>query len=536
MDAPLAAGQLFAGDFEIVRELAQGGMGVVYVARQRSTGALRALKVMQPSLVSASEPEQAQRNQERFLMEARVSASIASSHVAQVVVSGFDPNTGAPWYAMELLNGQDLKATHRERGRFSAPEVAEIFLQLTHALGAAHRAGVFHIDLKPEQIFLARSDDARVSAPKAKVLDFGIAKLVSEQRRSATVTTAMGSPFWMSPEQAQRGQHVVAASDVWALGLIAFWMLTGKHYWLEANVPKHEVNITAWLLEMMTSPLVSASQRAREVGHLEALPPSFDGWFARCVNRDPAARFQDADSMMSALRAVLEVTPSSPPMAAPVPATQVWDGAPVSPVGGTAPMPMGATLPVAPAPTPAPTPAPVAAPARERARVAAFSPWWGRASIALACLTMIDAAVWMASRRPPTVDARLLIMSFPPSAMREAFVSDGMGATAFDLWWCPSPVSLAVVALATIVARYSLVVARAGAPDRVVARGATVIIAGWALVGGLMRALAPFVASARSLDMLSMPLRIVSPAALGAAAAVILLARMTSARGAGTNR
>ena len=161
----LIPGQIFAGEFEILRELSEGGMGVVYVARQQSTGALRALKVMQPSLVSARDPEQAAKNRARFLAEARVGGSIASSHVVQVVVAGIDPQHGAPWLAMELLDGGDLETALAARGRFTPSEVIELFMQLTQALGAAHRAGIVHLDLKPENIVLANSDDARVTTP-----------------------------------------------------------------------------------------------------------------------------------------------------------------------------------------------------------------------------------------------------------------------------------------------------------------------------------------------------------------------------------
>ncbi len=296
----LASGQVFAGDFVVERRLSEGGMGVVYVVVQQSTGKRRALKVMQPQLVMASDPAQTQKNQQRFMAEARAGGAIQSEHVVEVITAGVDAHSGAPWMAMELLDGNDLDAELKRRGQLPPGEFLALFEQLCHALAAAHRAGVLHLDLKPENIFLSRAHRAG-GGTTVKVLDFGISRMVSEHKRSATVTTAVGSPFWMSPEQSVRGGRVGAHTDVWALGLIAFRALTGRHYWREANVPSGEVNITGWLLEMMTGAIDPASVRAQEYGVAMLLPQGFDAWFARCVTRDLSARFSDVAGCYAAL-------------------------------------------------------------------------------------------------------------------------------------------------------------------------------------------------------------------------------------------
>jgi serine/threonine-protein kinase len=186
---------VFGGDFEVVDLLSDaGGMGLVYRAVQRSTGYRCALKVMQPALLAARDPARVAKNQERFLAEARVGSRVESAHVVRVLAAGVEPSNGAPWMAMELLSGEGLDGRLRRLGRLTPEEVRVLFRQLGHALGAAHRAGVLHLDLKPENLFVCAP--MYEGAPfTVKVLDFGIARMVQEHRQSATVTTAIGSPF-----------------------------------------------------------------------------------------------------------------------------------------------------------------------------------------------------------------------------------------------------------------------------------------------------------------------------------------------------
>jgi TPR repeat protein/tRNA A-37 threonylcarbamoyl transferase component Bud32 len=293
-------GTVFARDFTIVRLLSEGGMGAVYVVQQNSTGAQRALKLMHRELVR--EP----RLRERFEQEARVGARIESEHVVQVIAAGIDDASGTPWLAMELLQGQDLAALIEQRGPLPAAEVREIFAQLTHAIAAAHRVGIVHRDLKPENVFVGVSHREGV-AQMVKVLDFGIAKVVAEAK--ATTTQALGTPIWMAPEQTEAGRRITPATDVWPLGLIAFRMLTGKHFWVSAN--SHEATPTMVLREAILDPIVPASARAHEYGRAACLPPGFDAWFAGCVARPVEARFQDAGAARDAFARMLAAAPTA---------------------------------------------------------------------------------------------------------------------------------------------------------------------------------------------------------------------------------
>ena len=284
----LTAGTVFAGDFRVVRPLSEGGMGAVYVVEQLSTGVTRALKLMRPELVSDPSLRR------RFEQEA---ARIASEHVVAVLAAGVDAPSGMPWLVMELLDGSDLADLIARDGALPVERARPIFDQLCHAVGAAHAAGIVHRDLKPENVFVAKAQRAGADVT-VKVLDFGIAKIFADAKTSKT--DAMGSPLWMAPEQTERGDRIGPQTDVWALGLIAFTVLTGRKYWLCAEDPN--AGMTALLREIVLEPLATASARAAALGAQVAPPPGFDAWFAKCVSRDPATRFADATAAHAELR------------------------------------------------------------------------------------------------------------------------------------------------------------------------------------------------------------------------------------------
>ena len=292
---PLAPGTVVATDYRVEQEIARGGMGTLYRVTQLSTGADRVLKVMHARLLR--DP----RGRERFLQEARASARIESDHVVQVLAAGFD-GEGVPWIVMELLRGEDLSQTLKRRGALPPGEVLEVFRQLGHALAAAHRAGLVHRDLKPDNVFLCVP--RREGVPfTVKLLDFGIAKALddsAEQGPAMRQTSAVGTPLWMAPEQAQRGE-VTPTADVWSMGLLAFKLLVGRSYWRSGNTP--DAPVERVLRELFAEPIDPASQRARELG--AALPPGFDAWFARCVARDARQRFPTAAEAVAGLTPVL---------------------------------------------------------------------------------------------------------------------------------------------------------------------------------------------------------------------------------------
>jgi eukaryotic-like serine/threonine-protein kinase len=292
----LEPGSIIGRDFRVVEHLASGAMGSVYIVEQLSTGKQRALKVMGMDLANN------ERARDRFVLEARIGAKIESDHVVEVVTAGIDESTGAPYLVMELLRGEELAEMLHRQGRLQLHDVAEILTQTGHALEQAHALGVVHRDIKPENLFIAES--RREGVPfTVKILDFGIAKLVAE--RTADGTQPVGTPLFMAPEQTDRRGVITPTTDVWPLGLIAFYCLTGQLYWQGVNQ-----GITALLREVVLEPLAPASERAAMIGVAHLLPPGFDEWFAYCVNRDPNMRYPEAGSCVRAFAALAAAAPA----------------------------------------------------------------------------------------------------------------------------------------------------------------------------------------------------------------------------------
>ncbi|MBK6531807.1 MAG: serine/threonine protein kinase [Deltaproteobacteria bacterium] len=324
----LEPGQIIDREYKVERLLSQGGMGAVYVVEHVTTGKRRALKVMLPHLVR----DQASRD--RFEREARIGARIESDNVVDVVDAGVDEGTGLPFLVMELLDGVDLDHVIESHKTIPPAGVADIVDQLCDALGRGHAIGVVHSDLKPENVFLEKPRRRGV-AFTVKVMDFGIAKLISDEVREARVTTPMGSPLWMAPEQTQRGAAITPATDVWALGLLVYRMLSGVSYWRGANAPDGTVSVGGLVLEVVVQPLDPASLRAREMGVAALLPAGFDGWFARCVVREQDQRFANASLTWDALEPIL----GGAPKAAPAPHVATQPAPPYHMATQVAPMP-----------------------------------------------------------------------------------------------------------------------------------------------------------------------------------------------------
>ena len=290
-------GTVVGNDFMVSRPLSRGSMGALYVAEQLSTASMRALKVLRREYVS--DPTL----YKRFEREAQVAARIPSEHVAQTIAAGVDRKLEVPWIAMELLEGQNLSDYIDEHGPMPKALVREHLEQVCHALAAAHKLGIVHRDLKPANVFL--SDARRVGAPKVvKVLDFGIARILAE-----TVTlqgAPLGTPTWMSPEQTS-GDPATASTDVWALGLLAFFMLTGRSFWLASTQSGQgsQNGQMAVMREILHAPIPIAWTRAIELGVNEKIPDGFNEWFAQCVARSPNDRFVSAGAAYAALASAL---------------------------------------------------------------------------------------------------------------------------------------------------------------------------------------------------------------------------------------
>jgi hypothetical protein len=215
-------GQVIGGRYAIVRLLGEGAMGSVYEAKHTSSGRRVALKVISDELVGKGQVRA------RFALEAQAAAAIESEHVVHILDAGLDDAHQAPFIAMELLAGEDLDGALSRLGALSPEVTARLGVQACLGLEKAHAVGILHRDLKPANIFLARRDGGEV---KVKLVDFGIAKLLDADGASSKLTRTgaiLGSPLYMSPEQAYARKDLDARSDLWSLGVVLYECLTGS--------------------------------------------------------------------------------------------------------------------------------------------------------------------------------------------------------------------------------------------------------------------------------------------------------------------
>jgi serine/threonine-protein kinase len=272
------------GRYRPIRLLGRGGMGIVYEVEHVHTSEILALKVLSDRALASDG------SIERFRREARVPARIRSEHVVRVVDADAAPELGgAPYLVMELLHGEDLR---RAAGEAPQPpdRVIDWLAQVARALDKAHGLGIIHRDLKPENLFLARRDDG---TSIVKILDFGIAKMTFDGGPSTASDQLLGTPLFMAPEQAElKGAPATSRTDLFALGLIAYKLLTGRHYWVSDS-------LVSLVREICLEPMPPPSKRGIALG------PAFDAWFARACHRDPAMRFETATAQIHALAEAL---------------------------------------------------------------------------------------------------------------------------------------------------------------------------------------------------------------------------------------
>ncbi|MEJ7730467.1 MAG: protein kinase [Polyangiaceae bacterium] len=272
------AGRILEGKYRLEQLLGRGGMGSVWRARHLALGQSVAVKLLERRHPDSDEARA------RFEREARVIARLRTPHVAQVHDQGVDE--GTPYMVMEMLEGEDLGARLKARQRLSLREVAAIAGQVARVLRLAHEAGVVHRDLKPSNVFLAHVHDEEI----VKVLDFGIAKSDCGGRGlELTVTGALlGTLNYMSPEQLRDPRTVDWRTDLWSLGVVAFYALTGVE-------PFGGKSFGDTVGRICKDPLPLPSQVA------PGMAPELDGFFERAFARDRNERFQSGRELADRL-------------------------------------------------------------------------------------------------------------------------------------------------------------------------------------------------------------------------------------------
>jgi len=283
-------GDVIAEKYRVDSIVGKGGMGVVLSAKHIHLGQDVAIKILS---VEGLDHERRHEACTRFLREGQAAARLTSDHVVRIYDVG-TLESDAPFMVMELLRGDDLATLLGRQGRAPLDVSMDYVLQACDAVGEAHDYGIVHRDLKPSNLFICRRSDGR---SLLKVLDFGISKSLRgadalEGNLTAT-RTVVGSPFYMSPEQVRDAKRVDTRADIWALGMIFYELLVGSPAFHADTLP----GICAAIAADTPPPI---RERRAEV------PPELEAIVMKCLEKDPAKRFQTVADL------VLAISPLAP--------------------------------------------------------------------------------------------------------------------------------------------------------------------------------------------------------------------------------
>ena len=281
-DKALAArlAQALGSAYTLEGEIGRGGMGVVFNARDERLKRRVAVKVLPPELAFREEIRL------RFVREAETAARLSHPHIVPIHSVGEGPD-GLVYFVMAYVDGESLGAKLKRRGRLPPDEARRIMLETADALGAAHALGIIHRDVKPDNILLEGSRGRVV------VTDFGIAKALSSTTGSATLTAtgvAIGTPHYMSPEQAAGDREIDGRSDIYSLGVVAFQTLAGE-------LPFQAPTVPGILVKQITERAPLVTDKRPDV------PEDLAACVMRSLEKDPEDRWPTADALRRALEA-----------------------------------------------------------------------------------------------------------------------------------------------------------------------------------------------------------------------------------------
>jgi serine/threonine-protein kinase len=276
-------GDVLHGKYRIDRVLGMGGAGVVVAGHHLQLAQNVAIKFLLPEALPSSEALI------RFTREARAAVRIKSEHVARVLDMG-TLETGTRYIVMEYLVGNDLSHWIEKNGSLPVDQAVTFVLQACEAIAEAHALGIVHRDIKPANLFVIRRPDGQLSV---KVLDFGISKIpatiASTTDLSMTKTNAaIGTPLYMSPEQMSSARRVDSRADIWSLGVVLYELVSGQ-------VPFEGPTIANIFVGVTTRPAPSLRVSRPDI------PRGFETVVAKCLERDPALRYQSVAELAMAL-------------------------------------------------------------------------------------------------------------------------------------------------------------------------------------------------------------------------------------------
>lgn len=278
----LAPGEVIEGKYRIVGLIGEGGMGAVYEGENIRIQRRVAIKVLHAAFADNAEVVM------RFQREAQAAGRIGNDHILEVLDLGALSN-GDQFMVMEFLDGEPLSQRIKARGGMSPQELAPLMRQALAGLAAAHDAGIIHRDLKPDNIFILKEKAGHRDF--VKIIDFGISKFqpINNEMRMTQTGAVMGTPYYMSPEQAHGGSAVDARSDIYAMGVILYEALAGR-------VPFDAATFNQLLFKIV----LADATPLREL--VPGADPAFLTLVEKAMARDPASRFQNARDFAAALQ------------------------------------------------------------------------------------------------------------------------------------------------------------------------------------------------------------------------------------------
>ncbi|HUR79343.1 MAG TPA: protein kinase [Thermoanaerobaculia bacterium] len=270
------------GRYEVVRELGKGAMGVVYLAKDPLIGRLVALKTIR--IAAHADDDETKEFQQRFIREAQAAGILNHPAIVTVHDIGQDDGSGVSFIAMEYVEGQNLKEVLNQGRALSFEQIGDIIAQVAEALDFAHAKGIVHRDVKPANIIL-------VDGTRAKITDFGIAKIASGAANLTTTGQFLGTPNYMAPEQV-KGAPVDGRTDIFALGICLYECLTRRK-------PFGGDSLTSISYKIVHEPFAPLGEINPQI------PEGFEDVVAHCLAKDPSKRYQRARDLGNALRAVI---------------------------------------------------------------------------------------------------------------------------------------------------------------------------------------------------------------------------------------
>ncbi|MCG8554245.1 MAG: serine/threonine protein kinase [Proteobacteria bacterium] len=281
-------GKEVAGQFRITSRIGTGGMGSVYLAQQPSMNREVAIKVLHSKYAARADVSA------RFRREARAMSQLSHPHTARVFLFG-ELDNGCAYFVMEYLKGRNLAQVVRAEGPMGPERALNIMVQVCGALDEAHKLGIIHRDLKPENIFLTQQGGIR---DYPKVLDFGLAKVTQKQMRPDSIILTkqgmvFGTPEFMSPEQAQ-GKELDARSDIYALGMILYELLTGR-------LPFDARNALEFMKAQVTSEPIRLNDRSKS----KQFSAQLETAIMKALEKDAGKRYPTAAEFGLALKGCL---------------------------------------------------------------------------------------------------------------------------------------------------------------------------------------------------------------------------------------